>query len=55
VRERLQKMFAALGKAFDERIEGINLDETSSGFGPTANGFPKDAIRSTRALSNQKS
>ena len=39
MQERLQKLFAALGKEFDERIEGINLDETSAGFGSTANGF----------------
>lgn len=41
VQERLQKLFAALGKEFDGRIEGINLAETSGGFGRTGKLWPK--------------
>ena len=41
VQERLYKLFEALGKEFDGRIEGINLDETSCGFGSTGKLFPK--------------
>jgi hypothetical protein len=41
VQQRLDKLFAALGKEFDARIEGINLAETSSGYGWTGKLFPK--------------
>src|SRR5688572_5383884 len=41
VQERLHKLFAALGKEFDGRIEGINLAETSTGYGWTGKFFPK--------------
>ncbi|HEY5885492.1 MAG TPA: hypothetical protein VIT88_12445 [Pyrinomonadaceae bacterium] len=41
VQERLHKLFAALGKEFDGRIEGINLAETSAGYGWTGKYFPK--------------
>lgn len=41
VQERLYKLFAALGKEFDGRIEGINLDETSAVFGSTGKLFPR--------------
>jgi hypothetical protein len=41
VQERLVKLFAALGKEFDGNIQGINLDETSVGFGSTGKLFPK--------------
>jgi len=33
VRERFQKLIRELGKAFDGKIAGINLDETSAGIG----------------------
>ena len=42
VQERLHKLFLALGKEFDGRIEGINLAETSAGYGWTGKFFPKD-------------
>jgi hypothetical protein len=45
VQERLHKLFFALGKEFDGRIEGINLDETSGGFGWTGRLFPKGFTR----------
>ena len=41
VQDRLYKLFVALGREFDGRIEGINLDETSCGFGSTGKLFPK--------------
>lgn len=41
VQERLHKLLAALGKEFDGRIEGINLAETSAGYGWTGKFFPK--------------
>src|SRR5687768_5810411 len=41
VQERLQKLFLALGKAFDGRIQGINLAETSAGYGRTGKFFPR--------------
>jgi hypothetical protein len=41
VQERMHKLFAALGKEFDGRVEGINLAETSSGFGWTGKLFPQ--------------
>lgn len=41
VQERLHKLFLALGKEFDGRIEGINLAETSTGYGWTGKFFPK--------------
>src|SRR2546423_827243 len=45
VRERMQKLFIALGKEFDGRIEGINLSETSAVFGSTGKLFPKGYTR----------
>lgn len=41
VQERFHKLLAALGKEFDGKIEGINLAETSIGFGPTGKLAPK--------------
>ena len=41
VRERFQKLFFALGKEFDGRIEGINLPETACEVGLTGKLFPK--------------
>jgi hypothetical protein len=41
VQERLHKLFDALGKEFDGRIEGINLAETALGFGSSGRLFPK--------------
>jgi len=41
VQERLYRLFDALGKEFDGRVAGINLDETSAGFGTTGKLFPK--------------
>ena len=41
VQERFHKLIAALGKEFDGHIEGINLPETSIGFGKSARMFPK--------------
>ena len=41
VRERFQKVLAALGKDFDGAIEGINLAETSVSFGDSGRLFPK--------------
>lgn len=41
VQERLYKLFDALGKEFDGRVEGINLDETSAVFGSSGQLFPK--------------
>jgi hypothetical protein len=41
VRERFQKLFFALGKEFDGRIEGINLPETACEVGSTGRLFPK--------------
>ena len=46
VQERLHKLFAALGKEFDGKIEGINLAETALGFGRPdryAKGFAPEA------------
>ena len=40
VQERLDALFQALGKEFDGRIEGINLAETSAGFGESGRLFP---------------
>lgn len=40
VRERFQKLLNALGKEFDGKIEGINLPETSIGFGESGKLFP---------------
>src|ERR1041385_1208457 len=45
VQERLQKLFAALGKEFDGRIEGINLSETSAVFGSSGKLFPNGYTR----------
>ena len=41
VQERLHRLFLALGKEFDGRVEGVNLDETSTGVGWTGKLFPK--------------
>lgn len=41
VQERLHRLFMALGKEFDGRIEGINLAESSIGVGQTGRLFPK--------------
>lgn len=41
VQERFHQLFFALGKEFDGRIEGINLAETSAGFGESGRLFPK--------------
>jgi hypothetical protein len=41
VQDRLHKLFMALAKEFDGHIAGINLDETSSGFGTTGKLYPK--------------
>ena len=45
VQERLHKLFAALGKEFDGRIEGINLSETSAVFGRSGKLWPKGYTR----------
>jgi hypothetical protein len=41
VQGRLHRLFDALGKEFDGRIEGINLAETAIGFGSSGRLFPK--------------
>ena len=41
VQARLYRLFDALGRDFDGRIEGINLAETSFGVGTTGKLFPK--------------
>jgi hypothetical protein len=41
VRERFEKLLAALGKEFDGKIEGINLPETAADFGETGRLYPK--------------
>lgn len=41
VQERLHKLFMALGKEFDGKIEGINLAETAIDFGKTGRLRPK--------------
>jgi hypothetical protein len=41
VQERFQKLLVALGREFDGRVEGINLAETSVGFGASGRFFPK--------------
>lgn len=41
VQERFHKLLGALGKEFDGRIAGVNLDETSVGFGESGRLFPK--------------
>ena len=40
VSERYHKLIAALGKAFDGRVAGINLPETAVDFGSTGKYFP---------------
>jgi hypothetical protein len=40
VRERMHKLFDALGKEFDGKVEGINLPETAVEFGETKELFP---------------
>ena len=41
VQQRFYKLLLALGKEFDGKIEGINLPETSAGFGLTGRFFPE--------------
>jgi hypothetical protein len=41
VAERFHRLLAALGKAFDGRIAGLNLPETAVDFGSTGRYFPK--------------
>ena len=41
VQARFHKLLAALGKAFDGKIEGINLPETAVDFGETGRLYPK--------------
>ncbi len=41
VRERFHKLLFALGREFDGRVEGVNLPETSIGFGEGGRLFPK--------------
>jgi hypothetical protein len=58
VRERFQKLIQALGKAFDGRIAGINLDETAVGIGRgslfpagyTAEGYRNGILDNMNAL-----
>ena len=41
VQDRFHKLLSALGKEFDGRIEGINLDETAFDIGTSGRLFPK--------------
>jgi hypothetical protein len=41
VQDRLHGLFSALGKEFDGRVAGINLAETSVGFGESGRLFPR--------------
>jgi hypothetical protein len=41
VQDRLYKLLDALGKEFDDRVEGVNFDETSISFGESGKHFPK--------------
>lgn len=41
VAERFKKLLTVLGKRFDGKIEGINLPETSVGFGETGKLYPE--------------
>jgi hypothetical protein len=41
VQERFQKLLMALGKEFDGRIAGINLEETSADFGESGKLYPE--------------
>ena len=41
VQQRFQKLLFELGKEFDGKIAGINLEETSAGFGESGRLFPK--------------
>lgn len=61
VQERFHKLLNALGKEFDGKVEGINLPESSVGFGETGKLYPqgysnelyRDAlITNMRALKN---
>ncbi|HEX6188627.1 MAG TPA: hypothetical protein VFZ40_11145 [Pyrinomonadaceae bacterium] len=45
VQERMHKLFAALGKEFDGRVEGINLSETSAVFGRSGKLWPQGYTR----------
>ena len=40
VQERFYKLLFALGREFDGRVTGVNLDETSIGFGESGRHFP---------------
>lgn len=61
VAERFNKLLTALGKKFDGKIEGINLPETSVGFGETGKLYPPgftpeaymDAIREYMAMAKK--
>jgi hypothetical protein len=59
VQDRLHRLFAELGREFDGRITGVNLDETSIGFGDdtmpkpegfTFTGYVDAVITNIRAL-----
>ncbi len=41
VQERFHRLLFALGREFDGRVEGVNLPETSIGFGESGRLFPK--------------
>ncbi len=41
VRERFHKLLVALGRAFDGKVEGINMPETAVDFGESGRLFPK--------------
>ncbi|MBV8857267.1 MAG: hypothetical protein JOZ96_01270 [Acidobacteria bacterium] len=41
VQERFHKLLDALGREFDGRVQGVNLAETSIGFGESGRLFPK--------------
>ena len=41
IQARLHKLFVALGKAFDGKIEGVNLAESAVEFGTSGRLFPK--------------
>ena len=45
VRERFQKLLLALGKEFDGRIVGINLEESSADFGESGKLYPEGFTR----------
>ena len=58
VQERLHKLYAALGKAFDGKVAGINLAETSLTFGSTGKLYPPGftpAIYRDSVIANMRS